>query len=1304
MSQPSQNDDAESELVPRVVSFIATAPDTQQAALVANVGWMLAGAGARVLVLDWQSERLAVESYLSRCPARPLDMGLLGETVSRALRETFPHVAEPVRGTTRLWPVGQWWRHRMDGLTGSLDVAALNESAPGGDHAPHLSTAKMQKLCRILKQGCPYHYVLLHGPAQRSDGRVDAAGVDVSAGVADSVVVSVLPGLQSITDARKLITDLRSDSHHGPNAVVVVTGGGSASVGDGGATARRTLTGRSTGGSEAADGTLDLVELPYDPDTTTTKVLAVLLDGDGELGRVYHGIAKLVADRFEVPQLPLQLRDHYAWALDRPGRTTPPRHELAYAPRDRVWTEKIATWLRAARVPVHRFPLASGTAADPDREDIVLAILSEHLAADDPRVPADAVCLGLPGADLDPKALAGRRWIDLSAVSSDGHRATVLGGLGLFDNSRAENHGNSAEDRSVSVSGAEITRRIPIRDPRFVGRGELLEAIREKFVPLAGPSDAISSQPVVLVGEPGVGKSGLANEYAHRFAEDYAGVWWVAAQDLRSVRGALAELTSLQGWPAPQDPADAALERLRNTPWEQRWLLVFDNVVKGVLDELTLNGVTDVIVTATDGSCPESGRRLKVEQLGRQESWEILRQDEIGVPGLTDEEAATVVADIGGLPLPLTIAAACLRDTARKLKPESIKHVGESSAGRSNVPAEEARRTAVHNLHEALSAARPNTVSVMSRILDAACEALSATGVGRLAVTLAEMCVFLSSDGIGLTLIRSRAMTAQLAAEAGPVGELLHQDEWELDRILAAGARFGLFDVDWGMQASLRMHRVLQRGMHERLKEEDREARQAAVLRALAELAPLRTSSPKAMADLAELQRHFEVSGAPDADHTGIGKHLGQPNQPGSPAWAVRRWVVKQVSFISRTGERDGWKRALELATRVESRWKARFGRDDPLRRRLLDQRGNLLFKLGRHEDARAVDEEVLGDLRRSLGVAHPRTLHSAGGLAGDLRHLGHFEEAFIEALHVWSQFCETFGQDHPDTLAEGNNLAILQFLTGRHAEALQLQRSCHAHRARVLGEEQPGYLGSLRKLGTYLCETGFYEEAVKHLTEAGDRRAQVQSPNDDPEDLLVARALTVTYRRAGNRSAETTLNEGKRLLGIHRERLGSSHPCTLAAQMSHAVELHQHGSSHAAVLEARECLPRLEQRYGKAHPFIGIARTNLATFERADGQTGRALRSGRQAINELSTNVDENHPWVLAATSNHARTLATDESTAEALDLVRRVQPTCLDVLGEHHPVTRAATANLRAAETQSIDPAATPRWCDLDIDIPLI
>lgn len=157
-------------------------------------------------------------------------------------------------------------------------------------------------------------------------------------------------------------------------------------------------------------------------------------------------------------------------------------------------------------------------------------------------------------------------------------------------------------------------RRLPRRrSAHFVGRETLLGTLR------AGLGAVREPRPWVLAGPEGVGATTVANEYAHRYADDYAVVWWVDAAEpyiLLRDYAALAHKLELHSY--PRDHLGNAAERVRE--WleaNQRWLLVLDGVTgpRAVADYLPHRGTGGhVLITSPQADWPaEALRRSPTE-------------------------------------------------------------------------------------------------------------------------------------------------------------------------------------------------------------------------------------------------------------------------------------------------------------------------------------------------------------------------------------------------------------------------------------------------------------------------------------------------------------------------------------------------------------------------------------------------------------------------------------------------------------------------------------------------------------------
>jgi DNA-binding SARP family transcriptional activator len=225
----------------------------------------------------------------------------------------------------------------------------------------------------------------------------------------------------------------------------------------------------------------------------------------------------------------------------------------------------------------------------------------------------------------------------------------------------------TAAQPSLAGPTPPVPRELPAEASHFVGRGTHLAHLWDVILP--AERNARRRPPVMLLyGPGGVGKSALAVRAAHELAAGFPdGQLYVdllgstpGMQPLRAVEVLGRLLRSLGVHPAeiPAGEVEAAA-LFRTVTAERRLLLVLDNAAdRDQIAALVPNAPTCAVLVTSRRPLPtlDVEGRLRVDPLPESEAIELLA----GLTGRrveVSEAASTIVAQCGGLPLAVRIAA-----------------------------------------------------------------------------------------------------------------------------------------------------------------------------------------------------------------------------------------------------------------------------------------------------------------------------------------------------------------------------------------------------------------------------------------------------------------------------------------------------------------------------------------------------------------------------------------------------------------------------------------------------------------------
>ncbi|MEU9170793.1 FxSxx-COOH system tetratricopeptide repeat protein [Streptomyces sp. NPDC048420] len=1285
----------------KIVTFYSYKGGTGRTMALANVGWILASNGHRVLLVDWDLEAPGLHRYLHPLLVDPELRSSDG--LINMVQSYVRTVLSPEPPTATGFADDDWLRAAAD-LT-PYTVGLLLE-LPSGGRLDFLPAGRQSAAYSAAVTSFNWHsFYDRHGgghflQALREEmiANYDYVLIDSRTGVSDTsgICTIVLPDVlvdcftMSVQSIRGGVDAAAAVQRSAPRPIKVLPVPMRVEE----AETERLEAGRDFSRAEFEPYLAWLsegehtrywgeIEIPYKAFYAYEEIPATVADRphqERSLLTAFERLTEWVSEGRvrRLAPLPGDRRAELRAAYLRAPRALPTQVYLSYAPLGRVWAEWAAEALESVgyQVSLHStvapdsavLPEVAGTLNGQGR---VLALLSPEYAA---QSRAATIRLQLAGHEtLGGPGLLAVRLQDLDAAAVGPYLDSAVADLSRCGPAEAVDQllavlgpppGRRLPDGSASVGATALpgfpgsipaAQRLPSRNLTFTGRGPLLERLRDHFT--AGPTAAVPSQ--VLYGLGGMGKTQAALEYAHRYKSAYDVVWWMNAAQPGLIRSALADLAPYLDLEEGEDvgsTAEAVLRALgRGQPYD-RWLLVYDNAGSPVeLDGLLPAGPPGghVLITSRDRAWVNSAGRAEVEVFTRAESVELLHRFS---PSLSAEDAEQIARELGDLPLAVGQTATWLG--------ESNMPVEIYLAQLRDRPADILDHTQLPPREYPNSAARTWQIAVDDlRRRD------------RAAAEMLEICSFFGSDPIPMRLLYGRAVTRALTMDADEP-----RDEMAVAQLLRLLNRYGLARSDQGSE-TLTVHRLVQAVIRDGVGGPRWAELRGVVHTALADANP---GNPEATADwdeYDELLPHLEPSRA-----------ASDPNPE------VRKLIIDSVRYL--------WKRSLygtahDLAVRTLERWaRPDFpgGPDDTHTLLLRTQLGNVLRSLGRLDEAYELDVDVLRRLTVTRGAEYPATLAAAGNVGADLRALGRYQEARELDRTTYEAAYAEFGEDHQRTLMYANNLGMSEYLAGDRRAALDLHRSAYERQRQNQGSMKPRTLNLANNYARDLRETGELQQALS-LLETTTRLYQ-QLLGDGHSDTLRARKnLAVALRRDGRYVEARDIDQDiyNRYLQAH----GPDHYDTLAVACSLAGDLAALGETAQALELAERALGRYKHYLGEEHPVTLVCANNIAVYLRLLGHGEQALAASARTTEHLRTVLGESHPYTQACMLNHANDLATAGRTQEAADLEAKAREGLLAALGPDHYDVIGSGSNLslslraldRTAEADSLHEDALAR-----------
>ncbi|MFJ9849840.1 FxSxx-COOH system tetratricopeptide repeat protein [Streptomyces sp. NPDC101150] len=780
---------------------------------------------------------------------------------------------------------------------------------------------------------------------------------------------------------------------------------------------------------------------------------------------------------------------------------------------------------------------------------------------------------------------------------------------------------------------------IPRRNNRFTGRDDVLEELHDKLAGSGvGAAPPLETR-IALYGTSGVGKSQIAQEYAHRFGNDYDVVWWVSAINRGAAREQLAELATRLGLPVGRELGDrirAVHEALRIGRPYRRWLLIFDSADDmEQIEDLVPDGRGHVLITTLtrDWSGSGSAQEIEVPPFTRVESVAYARRR---ARRLTPVEADLLAEAVQDLPLLLAQTAAWL----------------------------DANPMAPKEYIELIRRGEPSLVGIrISSDYPMAFQTSWAITLNTLrerspaAVELLKLFAFFAPDAIPVPMLAKARRgdlpehLADLAAE--PISwntalrRLTESTAVRLDYQVSE-------DADPAVETAL-MHRLYHRFLRSDMTEDERDAKAATACRVLVSADPQNPVDTRNWDRYAALIPHLEPACVLD-----------------SPEPAVHELLVNCTEYLRVRGE---YRMGLRLCEQFIARWRTRLA---PTQRTMLTvthQHANMLRLLGRYREAEAVGSAIVDQLRAERDENDPAVLRAKDGLGGTYMALGAFEEAYEIFDGVWRGFSALLGPEAPRTLSARNNLGEVLSLLGRYEESLATHGELLAVRERELRARHHLTLRSGMVYAHMLRLLGRYREATSRQELNARLHHQVMGRHT-PQTLRADHNLALCLRRSGRPNEANELM--KDVVERSRRIAGPRHPETLMVQADHATFLREHGDLTEAAELADEVAERYRSLVGETHPYAVGTLGNTGLVRAEFGEHAEALAIAERALHGMSAAMGPDHPWTLGCALNAGAARSRVDDAEGALELSRDTLERTKVTLGESHPMTFSAKTAL--------------------------
>jgi tetratricopeptide (TPR) repeat protein len=290
----------------------------------------------------------------------------------------------------------------------------------------------------------------------------------------------------------------------------------------------------------------------------------------------------------------------------------------------------------------------------------------------------------------------------------------------------------------------------------------------------------------------------------------------------------------------------------------------------------------------------------------------------------------------------------------------------------------------------------------------------------------------------------------------------------------------------------------------------------------------------------------------------------------------------------------------------------------------ILFRTGKSLREAGLFTDAITYFDQLLTLAHTHLGPDHPDTLANRNNLAYSRGEAGDPTGAVTAYAELLTDYLRILGPDDPDTLTTRNNLARWRGQAGDAAGAVTAFAELLTDQLRVLGHDHPRTLTARSNLAHWRGEAGDPAGAVTAYAELLTDYLRILGP-DDPDTLTTRNNLASWRRQAGDPAGAATAYA--ELLTDQLRVLGHDHPHTLTTRSNLARWRGEAGDPAGAATAYAELLTDRLRVLGHDHPHTLTNRHNLAHWRGEAGDAAGAVTAFAELLTDYLRILGPDHP-----------------------------------------------------------------------------